>query len=320
MPSSLHTRIIQHPFAPLMQGARLDLYHESMGEVILEVQGFQPLSSKLFERDGKIFEQVRAGYIPLKLKFSNISKPKRSDFFVTLDQYDVDDSSRTIAYMLSWRQPKRRDIFYMFGLRGPVFADMQFFAKHVMVEIRGGKRKTITTERDWSPAPPMPDRSVPKPKSLHRQFGGDPITVNLDGKTHHRRLFIGGFDIQPRQRPQVDVVLNLGENPSRWVKKGKPLHPNDRAIQHGEGSQGMTVNQLREEANWVIEPLKQDKRVLVHCVAGMNRSTTTCCAVLILLEGLSAEDALARVREHHPWARPDSYHWLALRWLAKRSR
>jgi protein-tyrosine phosphatase len=55
---------------------------------------------------------------------------------------------------------------------------------------------------------------------------------------------------------------------------------------------------------------------LVHCSAGFNRSVTVCCAVLILLEGLSADAALARVREHHPWARPDSQHWLALRWLA----
>jgi hypothetical protein len=39
--------------------------------------------------------------------------------------------------------------------------------------------------------------------------------------------------------------------------------------------------------------------------------------VLILLEKLSAEDALERVRQHHPWARPDTRHWLALRWLAR---
>lgn len=78
----------------------------------------------------------------------------------------------------------------------------------------------------------------------------------------------------------------------------------------------MTVEEICEEADWVTEHLKNNQRVLVHCVAGMNRSTTVCCAVLILLEGLSAEAALERVREHHPWARPDSHHWLALRWLA----
>ena len=37
----------------------------------------------------------------------------------------------------------------------------------------------------------------------------------------------------------------------------------------------------------------------------------------MLLEGLTANEALQRVREQHPWAKPDSYHWLALRWLEK---
>jgi hypothetical protein len=35
------------------------------------------------------------------------------------------------------------------------------------------------------------------------------------------------------------------------------------------------------------------------------------------LEGLTAEQALLRVREQHPWAKPDTHHWLALRWLEK---
>ena len=83
----------------------------------------------------------------------------------------------------------------------------------------------------------------------------------------------------------------------------------------GEGAEGMTIAEIREEAQWVIERLEQNRSVLVHCVAGMNRSATVCCAVLMLLEGLTAGAALERVRQHHPWARPDSHHWLALRWL-----
>jgi dual specificity protein phosphatase-like protein len=132
---------------------------------------------------------------------------------------------------------------------------------------------------------------------------------------YRHRLFIGGLEVQSADRPQVDGVLNLGEEASRWVK-GQSRHFNDRTRSKGEGSNGMTVEEICEEADWVVEHLKNDQRVLVHCVAGMNRSTTICCAVLILLEGLSAEAALERVREHHPWARPDPYHWLALRWLA----
>jgi hypothetical protein len=313
------TRIIQHPFASLIQGARLDSYREEKDKIILGVQGFQPLASTLFERDGEIYEQVRAKHSSLTLTFIGISKLQRMDFFTSLDAYNLDDTSRTIAYMYSWRQPKRQDIFHMFGLRLPVGADMSFYASGVEWE-KYGSGKPFKIERNWSPAPPMPGRLVPQPKSLHRQFGGDPITIHLDGKPCHRRFFIGGVDIQPAKRPRVDAVLNLGERSSRWVKEGKPINPNDRSVEHGEGSYGMTTTQLREEANWVIERLEQNQRVLVHCVAGMNRSVTTCCAVLILLEGLNADDALARVQEHHPWARPDSHHWLALRWLAKTKR
>ncbi|MCC6299512.1 MAG: dual specificity protein phosphatase family protein [Anaerolineales bacterium] len=320
MPAKTRTRIIERPFAALLQGGRLDSYGETKHKVVLTVQGFQPLSSKLIRRDGKIIERVRAKFIPLELTFSKISKLKRDAFFVNLGEYGMDDPSRTIAYVYSWRQPNQQDIFYMFGLRPPADADMSFLARKTICNISRSPQQPFIIERDWSPAPPMTNRLVPQFKRMHEQFGGDPISVNIKGDEKSRRLFIGGVHIQPKFRPKVDAVLNLGEERSHWVKPKKALHPNDRAIEHGEGSQGMTVEQIREEAGWVIERLQNDQRVLVHCVAGMNRSVTVCCAALILLEGLNAEAALARVRQHHPWARPDSRHWLALRWLVESKR
>lgn len=317
MPTKTRTRIIEHPFATLLQGARLDSYRETKHEIVLSVQGFQPLSSKLIRKGGEIIERVKAKFIPLELTFARISKLKRDTFFVNLDKYDMDDSSRTIAYMYSWRQPNKQDVFYMFGFRLPVGADMSFLARKVTCKISRAAQKPFTMERDWSPAPPMTNRLVPEFKALNKKFGGDPVSIKRNGSKTQHRLFVGGVHLQPKSRPQVDAVLNLGEKPSRWVKSETDVHPNDRAIEHGEGSQGMTVEQLREEAGWVIERLQNNQRVLVHCVAGMNRSVTVCCAALILLERLNAEDALARVREHHPWARPDSHHWLMLRWLEK---
>lgn len=319
-PTKTRTRIIEHPFAALLQGGRLDSYEETKNKVVLSIQGFQPLSSKLIRRGGKIFERVRAKFIPLELTFSKISKLKRDAFFVNLDKYGMHDSSRTIAYMYSWRQPNKQDVFYMFGLRLPAGADMSFLAPKVNCTISHAAQKPFTIERDWSPAPPLTKRWVPEFKSINTKYGGDPVRIKLEGVETRHRLFVGGVHLQPKTRPQVDAVLNLGEEPSRWVKPGEDLHPNDRTIEHGEGSQGMTVEQIREEAGWAIERLRNDQRVLVHCAAGMNRSVTICCATLILLERLSAEAALARVRAHHPWARPDSHHWLALRWLATSKR
>lgn len=297
-----------------MQDARLDSYSEAEGTIHMGVQGLEMLTSDVLERDGKIIEKATARYIPLKLAYSNVQQLKKSDFFTSLDQYPPDDPSRVIAYMYSWIQPDMEDIFHMFGLRGPAEADMNFFASSVTYEQAEGGA-TFTFERDYSPSPPMPHREVPQPYDIHNRFGGDPVAFRLNGRTVENKLFIGGIEIQPDQRPEIDAVLNLGEQSSAWVKDDQ-LHINDRTVEKGEGSKGMSADEIREEANWVVERLQKGKSVLVHCVAGMNRSTTITCAVLMQLEGLTAEQAIQRIYEHHPWAKPDSHHWLMLRWLA----
>ena len=298
-----------------MQGALLNSYEQKGSDLILGIQGLRIASSEIFERDQKLYERVAGQYVPLKITFFDVSQLNHHEGFDALQDVLLNDFSPTIAFMLSWRQPATPDIFHIIGLRGPVDAGMNFFARKVTYEKPELHASDIVLERDWSSAPPLPDRLVPRPNHLYQHFGGDPITVQIDQRAHRHRLFIGGLDAQSMERPQVDAVLNLGEEASRWVK-GQSRHFNDRTSSRGEGRNGMTVEEICEEAAWVIEHLKNNQRVLVHCVAGMNRSTTICCAVLILLEGLSAETALERVREHHPWARPDSHHWLALRWLA----
>ena len=313
--TQIHPRIVQHSFAPLMQGALLSSYDEKGHDLILDVQGLQITSSELFEREEKICERIEGEYVPLRLKFSNISKLHHTEFITSLENLVQEDPSRTIEDMLSWRQPKVSDVFHIIGLHDPLGGGIDFFAQKATCEARDDDHPSIIMERDWCPAPPMPDCLVPRPNYLYRRFGGDSITVQINKDVYRHRLFIGGLDIQSTERPKVDAVLNLGEEASRWVK-GQSLCINDRTRSKGEGSNGMTIAEICEEANWVIEHLKNSQRVLVHCVAGMNRSTTICCAVLILQEGLSAESALQRVREHHPWARPDSRHWLTLRWLA----
>jgi hypothetical protein len=307
--------IIEPPFAHLMQGARLDSYREQGQELALDVQGLHCLESELIERDGKIFERATCKYVPMTLKFSKVTPLKRSDFFTSLENYPQEDPSRIIFYMHSWRQPGMEDVFFIFKMREPISASMNFLASTVTHE-QGEGGHTFTLERDWAPAPPMPERVIPQPKEVHDQFGGDPVAIRINGTSQDRKLFVGGLEYQPATRPQVSAVLNIGESPSAWVQ-GSDIHPNDRTVERGEGTKGMSVDEIREEASWVIDRLKKDESVLVHCVAGMNRSATICCAVLMLMEGLSAEDALIRVREQHPWAKPDSYHWLALRWLEK---
>ena len=319
-PTQAQTRIVEYPFAKFMQGGRLDSYIEKGRELLLEVQGLEVTASDVFERDGKLFERVTGRYVPLKLTFISITPISRADFFTTLDQIPADDPSRTIATLHTWVQPGMDDVFHALSLRTTTAnANLNFFAREATFEQEAGG-DPFTFERDWSPAPPMPGVLVPQPQELYDRFGGDPVTIHMNGSSYEDKLFVGGLENQPNQRPnELTAVLNLGERPSAWVKGNDP-NPNDRTVEKGEGSQGMSVAEIRTEANWVIDHLKKDESVLVHCVAGMNRSATICCAVLMLTENLTAEEALTRVREQHPWAKPDSYHWLALRWLEKNKR
>jgi Dual specificity phosphatase, catalytic domain len=313
-----HARIIHHPFAASLQGALLDsCAEERRGEQLHLTLNIRALehraASELLERDGVIYERVQGNYVPAQLHFLGVSGLKRSDFFTSMASLPRNDPTPIIVDMLSWRQPERTDIFYLFAMLAD---NLMFFANGVSYERRSHTVVPVTLERNWSSPPPMSGRLVPRPKYLHKQFGGDPITLHIGTRTYYNRLFVGGLDVQGNERPNVDVVFNVGEEPGRWIKDEQNSFP-DRWDKKGEGDEGMNINVIREEAGWVIDRLQKNQRVLVHCAAGLNRSSTICCAVLILLEGLTAEQALARVREHHPWARPDGGHWLNLRWLAK---
>ncbi len=317
-----HARIPIFPYAPSLQGARLDsLREETTGrrhDLMLDYHELSPITlPELFKRNGKIYERIQGNFIPRRLRFVGIQELKLNGIYEKLDQTPLDHPAREIRDLLRWIQPGHDLTFYLlFSSSWGPEDDLRFYARDVFQEKWAGKPVPVSLERNWSPTPPTRAGIVPLTKKLYEHFGGDPVTIHLDGQVHHRRLFIGSLEIQPPKRPGVDAILNLGEEPSRWVKGGK-MRDCDRWVNKGEGANGMSLEEICHEAEWVIERLKAGKRVLVHCVAGMNRSSTICCAVLMVLEGLSAEKALERVREHHPWARPDSNHWLKLRWLAK---
>jgi hypothetical protein len=316
-----HARLIQHPFATHLLGARLDSLHQEKNgrslHLVLDLQAFQQAAPGLmFARGDNLFERVAGTFIPARLQFQQVRNLQDGKLAAILPTLPLEDPGRIIRYHYSWRQPDRDDIFYIFTIQSPQAGDLMFSSSNVIYELDQNRPRPVTFERPWSPAPPMPAHLVPRPVSLHKKYGGDPITIHLNGHPFHHRLFIGGTDIQGTVRPQVDAVLNLGEEASRWQTAGDPP-ASDRWARKGEGAQGMSLDELLQEADWGIHRLKHGQRLLVHCVGGLNRSATICCAVLILLEGLSAEQALERLREHHPWARPDDRHWLKLRWLAK---
>ena len=315
-----HTRIIQIPEPETIQGGRLDsLRVETVGrrvDLLMDFQGFVPSKpSLMLMEQGVLYERLEGHFVPRRLRFTGISELKQTGLYQNLDALPPLHEARTIRDILTCRPAGQGGVFVIVINSAPDDTELEFLARKILVEPRKGRRERIQFARDWSSAPSMPARLAPDTRSLYRQFGGDPIAIRVNGKIQKRRLFIGGLDKQSETRPNVDAVLNLSESPSRWLTSGPP-DPRDRWEHKGEGHNGMSLEEITAEAMWVIERINAGQRVLVHCVAGMNRSPTICCAALILQEKLTAEQALERVRERHPWARPDSLHWLKLRWLA----
>jgi len=310
-------RVPAFPYAAALTSARLDAVYEEphrQGRDLVvdfhELQLSEPLV--VFNQAGKLSEHVRGHYIPRRLRFIDVKVSQRLG--LPLSEVPLDNDARCLRGVLHWRLPNEHTS-YLVITGSSKLGDLVFAAQRYVVEARPGEGEAVDYARDWSPAPSIPTRFMHEPRQVHQRYGGDPVSIHLGTQRHQRRLFVGGLDYQREERPLVDAVLNLGEEPSRWT--ASPIHLSDRWAHKGEGRSGMTVEEIIEEASWVIERLNAGQRVLVHCVAGFNRSVTVCCGVLVLLEQLSAEEALARVHQHHPWARPDSHHWLKLRWLAQ---
>lgn len=145
-------------------------------------------------------------------------------------------------------------------------------------------------------------------------FQGSPIPVRLAPwePLSHRRLYLGPsfYDRADAARPDVDAIVNLCECQERWELAQHDVH-----WRRGEGVFGYGWAELEQDATTVAEWLRADRTVLIHCMAGVNRSPTLTCATLMVLEGLDARAALARVMRFHLPAHPEDRHWLVLRQL-----
>lgn len=319
-----HARIPVLPYVNSLLGARLVSFYEEVNgrshEFVMNYQEFclaEP--AQLNNENGRIVERVKGSYVPRRLRFYGVRSILCDGMYSKLGDLSIDHPARRLYGVLSWIPSNGKNLFSLFSHGSEDSTKLWVTSKGCMQELCDGPSEPIECVRDWSPPPPFRAGLILQPKQLYKRYGGDPVSINLGAHTFHKYLFVGGIEYQSEQRPSVAAVLNVGEEPSRWVKNGY-VPPTDRFVVHGEGRKGMSVAEVIEEANWVIARLREGQRVLVHCVAGLNRSTTICCAVLILLEGLSAEAALERVRDHHGWARPDEHHWLILKWLAKTNR
>lgn len=311
-----HTRILEFPHTRSLVNAHLDDLreetHGSQYDLIFDYRELRLLTPLELIADGaQPYERLRGEYVLRRLRFRGQRWIKRSGIFTQLDDVPPGSEMRQLEGLLCWRNPDGEEYCLLLD-HADTGSGLLFSARDCVSEKRAGPAEPIEIVRDWSPPPLLPARLIPQPRRLHQCYGGDPITFHLNRHALRQRLFVGGMEHQSDQRPDVHAVLNLSEDENHW-----PLTIADRRVQKGEGTQGMDATEMMDEAQWVIDRLLAGQRVLVHCSAGLNRSVTVCCAVLMQLENLSAEEALIRVREHHPWARPDSHHWLRLRWMAQ---
>ncbi len=314
-------RLLKSTHCEALFGARLEHIRErghARGlEITLEIVEMRPLAEPVACLEGHLpAERVRAIEVPRRVVFPRATWWRRSGPFARLEELPPNDPRRVLFGMHRRRHPAAGEIYYFGADEG----ELVVRARTCTLHDRQGESNVVEVTRRWSPTPSQPPCLVPMPRRLHATYGGDPVAIHLGRRAYHHRLFIGGIHHQSRTgtRPAVDAVLNLCDIPNAWLCGGEH-YPSDRWEEKGEGRRGMSAKDLRAEGAWVAERLRAGQRVLVHCYAGINRSASVCCAALILLEGLSAEQALARVRERHPEAWPDPYHWLLLRWLAKHS-
>lgn len=263
----------------------------------------QPVGSPLWPE-----EWVEGEYHPRRLRFKGAEWVQRSPILEQLEMAPPEHGARMLFGGLHWRTQHLGKVV-LICTQEPV--DCVLRANDFALEERDGEPRPVAFLRRWANTPPQPAGLVPERLKILRRFGGDPVTVALGKRRYRYRLFIGGLRHQTDIRPEVDAVLNLCELDNFWVARAG-RHLNDRFARKGEMTVGMDMSDLLSEARWVAGRLRAGQRVLVHCYAGVNRSSTVCCAALMLLEGLSAEDALARVRENHPGCWPDPYHWFLL--------
>ncbi len=121
-------------------------------------------------------------------------------------------------------------------------------------------------------------------------------------------LYQGGFPESAGDLQGYDAIVNLsgGSYPIEAIGESVPVL--DWHIPDGEMSDGATVRAI---AKYVCALVLSNKRVLVHCGAGINRSGLVTARVLMEL-GMRPQAAIEKVRAAKPDALQNS-HFVA--WL-----
>lgn len=145
-------------------------------------------------------------------------------------------------------------------------------------------------------------------RSLVRPFGyveNRPIIRRIGA----RNLYLGNkFAAVPDHHDRTfEFVLSLTEQ--RY-----PLTTHHRPLIDGTGNEW---NVFAETVDTARSLYRQDGSVLIHCTAGISRSSTVLATMLAVVEGIDLRDALTVVQDARPHAVPNpALHELAVIYLA----
>jgi atypical dual specificity phosphatase len=124
-------------------------------------------------------------------------------------------------------------------------------------------------------------------------------------------------DLQWLRRQGIEVLISLTEEPPRrdWVNEAGLLVVHEPVID----MEAPTQQQLDRCVSAIARAHSRDMGVAVHCGAGLGRTGVVLAAYLVH-KGLSARDAMARVRKLRPGSIETSEQEEAVMEFARRTK
>jgi protein tyrosine/serine phosphatase len=135
------------------------------------------------------------------------------------------------------------------------------------------------------------------PRKVYGRITGRPMNFSfVDDMVAGSARPMSKKEVNWIRRKGIKAILSLTESPidSTWVEglNYKSISMVDHSIP--------SLEQLHEAVDYVISQTKMDRPVLVHCLAGKGRTGCVLASYLMVKDGHSAQDSIAKLRAMRP--------------------